>query len=410
MHAQKSTWRRLTIATAVSALAMTTAAVTVRADADTRTADPRTGVAPITHLTPDTLAQTPALRAIVKDTADVFKHTYAVVAADPAASYPDNSVEARLQGAFKMLPADRRAKLTTTARQLVGAPLAQRTANFGIAGKLSLGDAKKLSFQDKLSKSYRDMKALEEMIKRRKERSRLLFAAQEKPAEQPQRTVPRLRAVIDRVVCLDETDPEWLGQDTILMGGLAVDPTSGETKKIDQFQVDDNFADGVQRSFGPRGHQFASFSLTGAQLPAEYPLTVMLAEKDYAGFADALNRVWEVVGEKVKELIRTLVRQAGPAIAVAIGESAETGALIAEMVAVVLGLAMDGLVSWLGSIAQDDIFPAVTTLATIASNLEATFVNPEQQGWSNLRSPNDSLSFVGHGGRYRVDMHWEVTR
>ena len=81
------------------------------------------------------------------------------------------------------------------------------------------------------------------------------------------------------------------------MGGTTVDET-GDTKKVPQFTVRNDFDDGEQKVYSPP-KQFTWFSLTeGATWPKSYFVTLVLAEVDMGGLAEFLNQLLEAVGKR----------------------------------------------------------------------------------------------------------------
>src|SRR5438552_1224852 len=59
--------------------------------------------------------------------------------------------------------------------------------------------------------------------------------------------------------CVDETNPEWAGNDEIGLGGVGLDET-GEVAKVHEFLIYDDFDDGDEKRYDPP-LRFISFSL-----------------------------------------------------------------------------------------------------------------------------------------------------
>src|SRR5262249_8512614 len=102
--------------------------------------------------------------------------------------------------------------------------------------------------------------------------------------------VKSLSFYITKVRCVDETNPEFGGDDEIHMGGLAIDKL-GNVAKVGPFMVRDDFEDGVVKDYGSPGKEFVKFSAkSGKKWPKYFAVQVTLCEEDWGGFADALNK------------------------------------------------------------------------------------------------------------------------
>jgi hypothetical protein len=72
-------------------------------------------------------------------------------------------------------------------------------------------------------------------------------------------TTDKLERRIQKVHCVDETNPEFWGDDEIALGGESVDE-SGDVKKISPFTVRNDFDDNEQRVYTPP-KRFTEFNL-----------------------------------------------------------------------------------------------------------------------------------------------------
>lgn len=209
----------------------------------------------------------------------------------------------------------------------------------------------------------------------------------------------KLAFYINRVKCVDETNPEWWGKDEIALAGLSVDET-GDTKKINERFIG-SFNDGDQRHYNP-DWRYTWFNMreqhnhNGAKWPKRYTMSLILAEKDHGGLQGFLNSLWGKVRDKVKAAIAKAVGGAlsgwlGTAIAAAIGQA--------------VAWIIDKLVGWLINLFGDDIFPAVALSCTVPSYSARWTINGQ---WGSTTSGLRRAYFSGHGGRYYVEYYWKL--
>jgi hypothetical protein len=199
----------------------------------------------------------------------------------------------------------------------------------------------------------------------------------------------KLEFRIHRVKCIDETDPEFFGDDEISLGGTTVDQ-SGITRKVNPFVVRSDFDDGESQFYSP-ARRFTSFDLTaGTTFPKTYVVTLVLAETDMGGLQDFIDLLWQKTKGQVLAWISA-------AVGGVIGSTVPIlGTIIGAAVGYIVGL----LVNWLITLLGDDVFPAFTTSVTIPS-LSHTF-----NGQTD--SPNASRFFTGYGGKYEVVFDWRL--
>jgi hypothetical protein len=193
---------------------------------------------------------------------------------------------------------------------------------------------------------------------------------------------------VHKVRCVDETNPEWLGDDEIALGGTTVDET-GDTHKVAEFMVRNDFDDNEQKVYSPP-KVFTRFSLLeGTAWPKRYFVTFVLAEKDMGGLADFLNKLLDKVKSEV-------ISALGAAIGGAIGASGgPVGAIIGAVVGWVVGQVFEWLKAWW----SDDVFPPKTVSISVPS---------QNASWAGGKkdSAEGTLTFVGHGGTYALTYDW----
>lgn len=206
----------------------------------------------------------------------------------------------------------------------------------------------------------------------------------------PQQTTDKLELRIHKVKCLDETNPEFFGDDEIALGGISVDET-GDTKKIPQFTVSNSFDDGEQKVYSPP-KRFTYFNLReGATFPKSYCVTLVLAEIDMGGFGDFLSNVWDKVSKKVLELISSAVGTAVNTVVAGLG----------NIVGVAVAWVVDKFIDWLIGLFGDDVFKPYTVCVNIPS-LKARWPG------NKTDSPEGVITYKGYGGSYQVVFDWRL--
>jgi hypothetical protein len=210
-----------------------------------------------------------------------------------------------------------------------------------------------------------------------------------------------LKFRLNKVKCIDETEPEFWGKDSISMGGTAVDDDETVTR-ISQFAVGD-FDDDEFVSYSPP-NVLKTFDLSGSY-PKTFAVFLALAEKDGGGFGDFLTALYRAVKAEVTFIISTLSASAGAAIGAAIGGSvgAAVGGPIGIAIGIVAGLIVGALVTWLAGIAQDDLFEPQMTFVQLPT--EAARFN----GGAST-SPVLNFMYSDFGGRYRVSYSWALSQ
>ncbi len=396
------------------------------------------------------------VRKIAEDALSALKYSFASAMAKPNARVRDGSLEAVFQKQFARIPTEKLAQHRKTAAELVDMPEAGRTKIFGRYGALSAEeflsggldraaelvrtplaiDAKLLGARlpsiairpgmtvvpDGADVRITGMRLNPDLAARDFESAKAQLAAQADDAGlvnaermediwgplgddfnlvdpdefEGQDFLDKLSFKIERVKCIDETNPEWPGSDEIAFGGISVDET-GDTKKINERYVGGGFDDGDQKGYNPHldYHWFnVREEMVANQWPKQYAITLILAEKDHGGLNDALNSAWAHVKSHVKSMISKAVAGAltsylGPVIAKAIGEA--------------VAWIVDVFVGWLISLFKDDIFPPVNCFMNHAGPYAKFTIDGK---WGSPRSRTHRAHFYGHGGHYAIDYHW----
>jgi hypothetical protein len=207
---------------------------------------------------------------------------------------------------------------------------------------------------------------------------------------------------LHRVKCIDETNPEWPGDDEIAMGATAV-PPEGPPTKVAEFMVRDDFDDGEQKIYSP-ARVLKSFSLDNISYPADFLMLVTLAEKDNGGLSTFLQQLWEKIKDDVDTIVVAVGAAAGAAIGSAIGAGAGAFAgPLGSIIGAVAGAIIGALVAWLINALKDDIFrPQTAALHLPKAN--STFSG------GALASQQMTMDFDDHGGHYRAWYSWLLIR
>ncbi len=227
------------------------------------------------------------------------------------------------------------------------------------------------------------------------------FLAQ-RPLHGPRGLIPlqsskRLGLRIHKVRCVDETNPEWPGDDEIALGASTIDET-GDVKQVAKFDVRNDFDDGEQKVYSPP-RELVWFDLSeGTVWPKSYFVSLVLAEKDMGGLVGFLSDLTTALRKEVVKAIKDyaddlapILGPVGPIIAPIVGPLSQ---YIGTAVGWVLDQVGQLLKAWLG----DDIFVPQTVSASISS-ANATF-------GGKLDSNEGIVTFRGHGGTYTVTFDW----
>ncbi|MGH3738996.1 MAG: hypothetical protein ACRDT6_25875 [Micromonosporaceae bacterium] len=341
-----------------------------------------------------------------------MKYSFASVAADPDKAVPAGSVEAHFQAALKSRKPDVAQKYRDKATALTGGTAATRAKEFGPYGQQDAAAYRATGFAKALAGAAPkpDRSTLEASLKAGLERRRLLVKQAEATAHSAAKpamlNLPRIKAVrlrFDRLHCVDETDGEWPGSDEILLGGMAVDE-HGNTTVIKPFlvrpdnQPKDGFDDNDKKHWADPGRAFASFSVPGSgDWPRYYTAIVVMAEEDFGGFQTGLYSAWAIAAPTIKKEVEKYV---GDFAAEYVGEA--FGEIIGKVVAWVVG----AFVGWIIGMFADDVFKPGYTIAGLHTRFAAGYI--KSNGWNDYRAPSGRFTWVGHGGKYTLDCHWQV--
>jgi hypothetical protein len=228
-------------------------------------------------------------------------------------------------------------------------------------------------------------------------------------------TFKTLQVRLRTVKCWDETDGEWPGSDTILLGGIAHEPDGG-TVRIAPFHVKHTkdapgFDDDEVVDYNPP-KVLASFDLAADNTfvdknktlpvtwPRTYGYTFLLAEEDHGGFSGFVTNLYQAVQVKAQEKIVKLVKD---------GITKETGEkfgdVVGKIVQDVTGKVLADILKLLKDVEADDIFPPVNQTITLPHRTRD--FNGVPMGPKRTRNPN-RLVISGHGGVYHVYFAWQL--
>lgn len=214
---------------------------------------------------------------------------------------------------------------------------------------------------------------------------------------------------VREVLCVDETDPEWLGQDEVAWGGVGVHDNGSPTKIPESFVG--NFDTGDRKPYSPP-RKIQTFLLGDGEYPQTYLVTLTLAEKDSEGFSEFVGNLYAAIREEIQIIINALAGVAGGILGGVIGSSGgplgtaagvTIGGALGTIIGIVAGLILEELVSSLVSALKDDIFQPQTSVAVLQSPHD-TFPG------GSLVSPASHMYFEDHGGKYRVKYDWVLSR
>lgn len=217
-----------------------------------------------------------------------------------------------------------------------------------------------------------------------------------------QAVTDKVRIWVRSVKCIDETNPEWPGDDEIALAGISIDE-DGDIKKIGEQKVGNGFRDGRLKTLNWNYHWF---SLSERPYwPKKFGVTFVLAEKDNGGLSKFIQDLWSKIKEQVQIVISAAAAAAGVAIGVFLGLP-DIGGIIGSILGSVVNWVINNLVNWLANIFKDDIFRPKTAWINIPS-MSARWYYPNGKYGSTLH-PVQSFRFTGHGGQYDLMYQWEL--
>ncbi|MEJ6396944.1 hypothetical protein [Yoonia sp. 208BN28-4] len=212
-----------------------------------------------------------------------------------------------------------------------------------------------------------------------------------------------LKFRLHRVKCVDETNPEWPGDDEIAAGGVAVN-WNEDTTQINEFRVGNSFDDGESKFYNPP-RVLKNFSLDDAEFPADFMVAMALAEKDNGGLSKFIDDLWEAIRDHVEVILIAVGAAAGLAIGAGVGGTVGTaiGGPLGTIIGLAAGAIIGALVGWLISALKDDIFEPQSAAVRLPSH-DSAFAG------GSLTSPTMTLNFRNHGGHYRAYYSWQIVR
>ncbi|PZX14338.1 hypothetical protein LX81_02921 [Palleronia aestuarii] len=222
------------------------------------------------------------------------------------------------------------------------------------------------------------------------------------PESEFEAVTDKLRLHVLRVRCVDETNPEWWGDDEIALGGVSVDE-DGDTKKIAERFVGSGFRDGRSKTVNWPYHMFSLRE--SYHFPKRFGVSFLLAEKDNGRLSAAIQKLWENVKGAVSSAIAKVAAAAGKAVAAFLAIPA-AAPVIAAAISKAVDWVLGRIVDWLIRLFGDDIFPAQTAWITIPS-LSARWYHLDGQ-WGATWSPVLTKRFRGFGGTYDLDYRWQL--
>lgn len=201
-------------------------------------------------------------------------------------------------------------------------------------------------------------------------------------------------AKLQRVTCRDETGgviAEKVGNDEIWLSGVAFD-AAGAIQKVDPFEIYSNFDDGETKTFSPPRTLFTLPVPDGDTFPKSCGVTFLLCERaDGSGHQDATN--------KLEAEMPAIVAKA-KADAAGVG-----GVVTANIWGEVLKYLLTYLGGWIAgqvwSGIKDNVFEPQIATVDVASN-------DFRWGDGTKLSPENTLIFTGHKGKYYVTFYWEI--
>jgi len=207
---------------------------------------------------------------------------------------------------------------------------------------------------------------------------------------------------IHKVKCVDETDPEWIGEDKISWGGTTVDD-KGAVSKIPETQVGRKFNDGDSKTYRPP-KIIKTFPLDNVY-PKQFYACLSIAENDWKGMSKFIQELYEATRAEITSILSALGVAAGAVIGSAIGGSVGTtiGGPLGTIIGISAGAIVGCLIDFIANILQDDIFMPQETSLLLNSAID-TFPD------GGLISPKMNFLYIDHGGCYRIDYDWEITR
>jgi len=398
-----SAWsrRRFGQVVALGAGALVLPSLSTRAFADVKPTDPTKPSSEESEL--DQLP--PHLRQIANDALAQLKYAWSLAAAGKA-SASGNELADACKGYLGTVKAPHKAGAEKAANQLLAAPASTRQAMFKQyatvapatfsgtkmtalpkpAEKVSAATLEMIAKVSLPSAKLEDGGADKNASKKDKARAKDIAEGLE---------YKQIEFFLSEVYAVELTSG-W-GDDEIAMGGVGIGNT-GNTEKIKQFRVKDEFGDDNKKQrtkVFKGGRKFASFEIGGEdKLPHEYAVTAAMAELDGGGFADFLVKLWD----HIKGFVTAALVGGGTLAGTALGS-------IVPGLGNVIGAIIGAFIGWLLGFLQDDLVGSRTTTLRLHSVAKSYYEK------LNLTKPAGmpvTLDYKGDGGHYKVTGGWRL--
>jgi hypothetical protein len=312
--------------------------------------------------------------------------------AEPA-TYPissdPNSFEQLFQSRFQQLRPEQQQAAIAKVMVAIKAPEAERVRVYGDLAKVDLGS------EIAVEKQIENLSLSDSLRFLPSETNSPLQLADEVLSRAASGLTHTLELRIHRVKCFEDTD-EW-GRDEISLGGSTLDE-SGNTEKISDFEVG-KFKRGREVNYSPP-RIFTTFDLLkspGVQYPRSYFATFVLAEIDWGGFGEFLNKLLDKIKEEVIKALTPLATALGTTIGAMIGSGIPIlGTAIGAAIGAIIGWAVGKIFEWLKSLWRDDIFAPITLRADVLS-LNASW-----------QSSQGEVQWKDFGGEYHLWYDWSI--
>jgi|GEM_PF-2627984 len=394
-----SVWSRRQFAKAVAlgSGALMLPSLSTRAFADAKPADPTKRSLEETEL--DQLGKTsPHLQQIANDALAQLKYAWTISAAGKASSSGHELADA-CKAYLASVKAPRKANAEKVANGLLAAPVSTRQAVFSHYSTIAPAtfSATKMTALPKPAQKLTPA-TLAMIAKVSLPSAKLEDGGEDKGANKKDKDrdkdiaegkkYKQIEFFLSEVYAIELTS--GFGDDEIAMGGVGVG-TTGNTEKIKQFRVKDEFGDdttGQRTKVFKGGRKFASFEIGSENLlPHEYVVTAAMAELDGGGFADFLVKLWEHVKAFVIAALSSVINAWIPGL----------GTVIGGIVSAFIG--------WILGFLQDDIVGHRTTTLRLHSVAKSYY---EKLDLTKPKGMPIVLDFKGDGGHYRVTGGWRL--
>lgn len=218
------------------------------------------------------------------------------------------------------------------------------------------------------------------------------------PSAGQEATLRWLSFRIDGIKCIDETNPEWWGQDQIALAGLAVH-ANGQSTGIRPERIGEGFDDGDELHYRP-AKSCHRFDLAGLSQrwngPQSFLVALLLAEKDRGEMHHLLDSAWAQVHGGIQD---DLQKRVGPAV------REVAGSWLSSAVSSASAWVLQEFFRWIQRSFLDDLFaPAYCWVQMEHPNSRFT----EFGTWGSPRSSELRAHFFGYGGHYAIDFHWTL--